>query len=454
MTGMDEQFAERACQVAQKYRTLARKPIVIEFAGVPKAGKTSNIAQVQSFFKRCDFNVQTVVEMASLCPIRDKKHPNFNIWTACSTLAQLLEKTQSPPRSGDPDILFLDRGVFDAICWMRLMNENFSRLDGNAYEAIEKFLSMPQWRQLTAAVFVMVASPGESIKRERGTLIPPNMPLGSIMNEDVLGAIQGNIKRAMKEHQNFNIYKVDTSLSALDDLKKSSKYIADIVLSCVERHLNEDILHLDKNVVSDLFCGNRYIDKEQAGRLKEVFLQKGVYKPRQEVEADPAKVQAIPVVVVRDYYGKFLYLTRRENDHQNSLDKKKVIWAGGHVRKEDDTNGDAIIQCAKRELTEELRLSVTDNNLKLMGAIYVDTPSKIAQHAAIVYEWQAPSKHVGIVVSGAEFQEKRGTSVKIDKRFYPLQELIANVENKRLQEDWSVEIINQYKKQRENHDLL
>lgn len=68
----------------------ARKPIVIEFAGVPKAGKTSTLGQIQAFLKRCGFRVDVVIERASVCPIRDKKHANFNIWTACTTLSQIL----------------------------------------------------------------------------------------------------------------------------------------------------------------------------------------------------------------------------------------------------------------------------------------------------------------------------------------------------------------------------
>ena len=57
----------------------ARKPVVMEFAGVPKAGKTSTLGQVQAFLKRCGFRVEVVVERASICPIRDKKHASFNV---------------------------------------------------------------------------------------------------------------------------------------------------------------------------------------------------------------------------------------------------------------------------------------------------------------------------------------------------------------------------------------
>ncbi len=106
---------KRAEKAAEMFPDTARNPIVVEFAGVPKAGKTTTIAQIQAFLKRCGFKVEVVIERASICPIKDKKHVNFNIWTACTTLAQILEKTQTPPRPDDPQILILDRGIFDSL---------------------------------------------------------------------------------------------------------------------------------------------------------------------------------------------------------------------------------------------------------------------------------------------------------------------------------------------------
>jgi len=110
----------RAEKAAERFGN-ARKPIVFEFAGVPKAGKTSTLNTLQAFLKRCGFRVEVVVERASVCPIKDKRHSNFNVWTACTTLVQILEKTQDPPRPEDPHILILDRGLFDSLCWLKLM---------------------------------------------------------------------------------------------------------------------------------------------------------------------------------------------------------------------------------------------------------------------------------------------------------------------------------------------
>lgn len=99
----------RAQGIAERYLKNTRKSTVIEFAGVPKAGKTTILNAVYSFLKRCGFDPEIVVERASMCPIRDKKHTTFNVWTAATTLSQILEKTQEPPYQGDPHILILGR---------------------------------------------------------------------------------------------------------------------------------------------------------------------------------------------------------------------------------------------------------------------------------------------------------------------------------------------------------
>src|SRR5579864_3561094 len=153
MTKSDLQL--RAERAAERFTTSARKPIVIEFAGVPKAGKTSTLNQVQAFLKRCGFRTQIVVERASVCPIKDKKHSNFNVWTACTTLAQILEKTQNPPRPDDPHVLILDRGLFDSICWLSLM-EHLERIRPEERRIIEDFLKIGDWRKRVSAVFVMM----------------------------------------------------------------------------------------------------------------------------------------------------------------------------------------------------------------------------------------------------------------------------------------------------------
>jgi predicted NUDIX family phosphoesterase len=436
---MKSELQIRAERAAVLLRKDARKPIVIEFAGVPKAGKTSTLNQLQAFLKRCGFRVEVVIERASICPIRDKKHANFNIWTACTTLAQVLEKTQNPPRADDPQVLILDRGLFDSICWLTMM-ERLSHLRTVDREIVENFLCIDDWRKRVTGVIVMTASPRDAMDREKGYL-PIEGATGSIMNVEVLEQMLNNTRECVERFKNhFRIYTVNTSLKETrDNPRRTSEIVVDIVLGLIEEQIQEDILCLPKSAVIDSFEGKAFLPPADAFVLLDKFVGSGMFHPREEVETDDSFVQALPVVVVRNKDGDILQLRRREKSESNPLHQKLVIWAGGHVRMEDATNGNSILQCALRELQEELRLSVEADELKLLGAIYADSGTRISKHLALVYEWRAETNDVAMVLSSVEFFERGGTS--LSGSFITLENLVADIESKKITEIWSVEIV-------------
>jgi predicted NUDIX family phosphoesterase/thymidylate kinase len=398
----------RAEELAERFPHDARRPAVIEFAGVPKAGKTSTIAQLQTFLKRCGFRVKVVVERASICPIRDKRHSNFNVWTATTTLAQILEHTQDPPRPDDPDVLILDRGLFDSICWLRMM-DNLSRLRALDREAIEQFLLCDDWRKRITGVVVMTVSPKDALSREQGLL--PVESAGSIMNKEVLQKMLETTRETMQELKDkFPIYEVDTS--KIDSPQRTAEDVADHVLSLIESQLREEILSLPSADVEAVMSGRELVREAEARRLMDLFGEKGGYSPRNEVEEDEGRIQALPVVVVRNRSGQVLRIRRKEKRSTSALHKKIVVWAGGHVRREDGMNGVAIVRGALRELAEELRLNVEPEELHLLGAIHLaSTPNlNLRKHIAIVFEWRAETDDVAVVLSTSEFFERRGTS--------------------------------------------
>jgi predicted NUDIX family phosphoesterase len=429
-----QQRAERA---AQRFTSQARRPIVIEFAGVPKAGKTSTISQVHSFLKRCGFRVQTVIERASVCPIRDKKHANFNVWTACTTLVQVLEHTQEPPRVDDPQILILDRGLFDAIAWLTMM-DRLSRIRTEDREAIERFLLMPEWRKRINGVVVMTVSPREALEREQGLL--PVEGTGSIMNTEVLQQMLATTKECAKRLADcFRIFEIDTTKRPGSTQKKTAEQAAEIVISLIENHLQEEILALPKSVVTHLFGGRASLTGEAAKAVYGRFLMEGEFRPRGEIEDDPSVVQALPVVVVRNKSGDVLRLRRRERESTNPLDQEIVIWAGGHLRREDSLEKDAVRVCALRELEEELRLSVEREELQFIGAVYSAVGGKTSKHAALVFEWRAETDDVAVTLSSGEFFERRGTS--LSGTFVPAEQLAKDVLSRKIDEPWSNEIV-------------
>jgi predicted NUDIX family phosphoesterase len=433
---MKSERQQRAEAAAARFRTDARRPVVIEFAGVPKAGKTSTISQVQNFLKRCGFRVQVVIERASICPIRDKKHFTFNVWTAATTLAQILQNTQDPPREEDPHILILDRGLFDSICWLTMM-DRLSRVRTEDRTKIEDFLLNDEWRRRITGVIVMTVSANDAMERETGFL--PIEGGGSIMNLDVLGQMLQTTKECIyRMRTKFNIIEIDTSGKSKDGPRRTAESVADHILDMIEQELKEDILHLPKGRVAHFFGGSVALSGTAAEDLKAAFTS-GMFAPRDEVESDSTLVQALPIVVVRNKSGDILVLRRRERQTENKLHEKLVIWAGGHVRREDGSNGKALISCAQRELKEELRLNVEADELKFLGAIYTDVGGKTSQHVALVFEWFAEFDDVAITLSTAEFFERRGTS--LSGRFRPLLDLRKETDGGAEFEPWSTEII-------------
>lgn len=435
---MKTELQIRAENVAERFHG-ARKPVIFEFAGLPQAGKTLTSNALQAVLKRCGFRVETVIERTSLCPIRDKTNPNFNVWTACTTLAQILERTQNPSRFDGPDILILDQGLFDALCWLRLM-ERLERIRPEERKVIENFLRMAGWRRHISAVFVMMGSPGDVMQREKG-LLPVERKEGSIMNEKVLARMLNTTRETAKSlKKEFRIFEIDTSAERRGGAKQIAEAVANLALNVIEDHLREDILSLPGEDVIRTFAGKKCLNSVEAAALVELFVKSGNYKPKEEVEADKTRVQALPVVVVRNKSGKVLRLRRKEWTDKNPLNKEIVIWTGGHVRKEEEASGDPVLQCALREVQEKLRLSPEAHELKLRGAVYSGPGGAGTQEdVAIVYEWKAKTDDVATVLSRAEFFDGRGTA--LSGTFVPLKDLARDVDDGKLAEEWSVEIV-------------
>jgi predicted NUDIX family phosphoesterase len=261
------------------------------------------------------------------------------------------------------------------------------------------------------------------------------------MNEKVLARMLNTTRETAKSlKKEFRIFEIDTSAERKGGAKQIADAVANLALNVIEEHLREDILSLPREDVIRTFAGKRCLNSSEAAALIGLFIKSGNYMPKEEVEADKTRVRALPVVVVRNKSGKVLRLRRKERTDKNPLTEEMVIWTGGHVRKEDEANGDSVLQCALREIQEKLRLSPEAHELKLRGAVYFRPGGEGTQEdVAIVYEWKAKTDDVAIVLSSAEFFERRGTP--LSGTFVPLKDLARDVDDGKLAEEWSVEII-------------
>lgn len=259
------------------------------------------------------------------------------------------------------------------------------------------------------------------------------------MNQQVLQkSLQTTRECVERMKDKFQIAEIDTSGNSPTGPKKTAESVCDTILGWIEQDLTEEIFHVPKPVISEIFGTRTALLASEAGAVLDAFATKGEFRSRKTVEEDSTSVQALPVVVVRNKSGDVLCLRRRELNPSNKLHEKIVFWAGGHVRREDGSNGRAIVSGALRELKEELRLNVESDELKLLGAIYADVAGKTGKHVAIVYEWRAESDDVAISLSTAEFFERRGTS--LSGRFLPQSDLVEQIKSQ-ASEVWSEEIV-------------
>ena len=200
------QLENQAKLVLERLRAKERdRPLIVEFSGTPKAGKSTIINSLRLFLARNGFKPSVLVERASTSPIRDKKHPFFNAWTASTTLAQMLEAGQT---GGKDDVVIMDRGLYDALAWMRWL-ENSGKMSTRDREIIDAFITLDLWVDMIDLVFVMKVTPSEALAREFKDQV--TLKGGTIMNEETIRDFNGALDEMLKDNGDSRFIEVDST---------------------------------------------------------------------------------------------------------------------------------------------------------------------------------------------------------------------------------------------------
>lgn len=341
-----EELADALLQEKRSYRS--RRPIVIEFCGTPKAGKSSCISSLVIFLKRNGFKVRVLTERASVCPVNNKFDPNFNVWTGCSALAELVHVISNDAKK--IDVVILDRGVFDAVCWFHWQRER-SYLDDHHYSVFREFFFSERWVSKIDIVYILKADAKTALDREYANLLTRKS--GSVMNRKVINSYN----QAVDECERLYGDRFREVRSITTD---------DILQNDVSFKVTNDILLALGDLISEKIGG---ISREHIPRDVELFraadLPNNVsiiqYGRRAEVEADSRVIQPIPVAVIASpdlskvlVVRKFNKATKRGSPERS----RDLFYFGGHVRLEDSlghgTPADVFRATLSRELKEEL----------------------------------------------------------------------------------------------------
>lgn len=352
------ELARLAAHILQlKRRSRPTKPLIVEFCGSPKSGKSTAITALSTFLKRNGFRVKVLKEYAGECPIDDKTNWLFNVWTACSTVRRLIQYMAQ--RATDVDVILLDRGIFDALCWLRWLSTT-RRIDDSSRESVTRFLLVHRFRAAIDCVFIFTVSPDESIRREYANLLTSTY--GTIMNPVVLDEYLRAVRWSVGEFgASFKrIEEVDTTST---DVTEIGRDVTLRVLAILRESVMERIGYLSSRHLSRVFGDQAVVPLGEMER-KGLSLD---FEVRRLVEAEPRFVQPVAVAVLtnpaRDTVA-VLSKAPQSLGPSSPESARDLLYLGGHVRQDDafehspeDLRG-IIADALARELGEELGMNL------------------------------------------------------------------------------------------------
>lgn len=182
-------------------------PVVVEFAGSPKAGKSTTIDIHAHFLKRMGFKVWAPTEGASKrTPYHLKRDlVAFNAWTLNYAISEMLVAYHNVDHQ---NIVILDRGPFDSLAWMGVLKSK-GLLDDDEYQIIRQFALHPKWSKLIARVYLFKCDPETSLKREHQTKLTHKG--GIAMNPQMLEDLLNQYQMLEGELHDYPLRVVDTS---------------------------------------------------------------------------------------------------------------------------------------------------------------------------------------------------------------------------------------------------
>ena len=224
----DEELRGRAEELVGRMgplRSGEELPLIVEFAGSPKAGKSTAIDIVTHFFKRTGFKVWAPTEGAS------KRTPHllrrdlvaFNAWALNYAISEILTAYHNVE---EYDLVVLDRGPFDSLAWMNVLKDD-GKLDQDGYDHIRNFARHPKWADLVKRVYLFTCSPETSMRREHEAKLIRSE--GTAMNEEMLEKLRRQYESLKQEPGNSSLISPFTTDEDGGQRETARKIVKDVM---------------------------------------------------------------------------------------------------------------------------------------------------------------------------------------------------------------------------------
>lgn len=199
--------------------------VIVEFAGLPRSGKSSCLDIAQSYYSRKGVSVKLVGEGARFCPFNDRNRTEFSVWMANRALNGILEGRLSR----EPILLVQDRGLFDALAFINLLYCE-ELIDKEMYVNSMGYLANPLWTNSVDLVLLFLVSTERALKRD----IPNKLGAGEgvITNPKMIERLRMSYDFLLKEYGNRfpRIEVIDTSNLSI---KETSHLVIRLIQSSI-----------------------------------------------------------------------------------------------------------------------------------------------------------------------------------------------------------------------------
>ena len=222
----------------RKKSQVPAKPIVVEFMGLHKAGKDSNLVELDRWFKRRGYQVLIRQESAETKDIRVATRLNPYVYEMrhfAYTFSNFLEALTSR----DFHLIILNRGFIDTLCWLEFHRRK-KAISDKQFKQFRSYILSGPWIEGLDAVVCLMCSVETSLKREYGNVANPIY--GSRMNPESLTLMRDCVESVFEyvedQHPEVNLIKVNTDESSVSETK--DEIIAEVLNSVTGRMKIDD----------------------------------------------------------------------------------------------------------------------------------------------------------------------------------------------------------------------
>lgn len=418
-----ERFLTQARDLLGVLRMQARRAFVIELTGTPKAGKSTSVVALQTFFKEAGFQVHLLKERAADCPLPMKGHFYFNAWTMATMLAEVLETHET-----SVDLLILDRGFFDALVWLELQVRR-DQVTAAEKKVFSDFVLLERWRSLVDTTVVMKVDPTVALKREHQNQIVRRE--GSMMNRRALGEFNNALAHVTEQYSTcFSILTIDTT-DAQGVVETNLELLGEL-LPRIETWADPRIAVVPRKAAIDVFGDSPFLHGDEAQDALARLAREVTFHKRSEAEQDKNVVQVIGAGV-HVHGEKIVVLERERRDKKTKDYGRHTLWIGCHVDTEgEDLLGGAMI-CLDRRIQQELHLSTRPQS-EFLGLAW-DKNQTENQHFGVMFRAPLLNDYVADHLKNKQFK-KMGRSGRIKSLFMTQEEILRSLDELEL-EPWS-----------------